>query len=164
MTLWVVETNVGGVANDDVASGKHDPECVLACVRFLGEVMKSGRVVLDSEWEIINEYRHILRSSGQPGVGDAFLKWILTHRANPSRCQTVDTAAAEIPDRLAGFDPADHKFIRAAVAAPQSHIAEASDSEWWSRRADFEAAGIPVEFLCPAYVTATSGRKYGKPA
>jgi hypothetical protein len=162
MILSVVDTNVGGVANDDVASGQHDPKCVLACVRFLREVMTSGRVVLDSEWLIINEYRHILHSSGQPGVGDAFLKWVLTNQANPSRCLRVSIAEAEIPNSLADFDPADHKFIMTAVAAQGSHIAEASDSEWWSRREDFAAAGISVDFLCPRYIAASSGRKYGQ--
>lgn len=129
---WVVDTNVGVVANDrvdDRPEPPHFPASIGSCVGFLREVMRSGRVAIDDTWEIIHEYQARMRSSGQPGPGDAFLKWVLVNQANPARCQP--------------------------------RIAEAVDGLWWKRRADFEEAGIAVNFLCPEEIKANSDRKHG---
>jgi len=123
--------------------------------------MRSGRIALDFGWEIINEYRHILRSAGEPGIGDAFLKWVLNNQENPDRCHRVDIGRVAVPAELTDFDPADHKFIKTAVASPGAHIAEAVDSLWWKRRADFAAVGIPIDFLCADYIKSLSDGKYG---
>jgi len=64
------------------------------------------------------------------------------------------------PHRIAGFDPADGKFIRTALGCPHPRIAEAVDGLWWKRRADFEAVGITVNFLCPE-IKANNDRKHG---
>ena len=114
--------------------------------------MKSGRITLDFGWEIISEYKHDLRSTGEPGIGDAFLKWVLTNYANIDRCHQVDIREVSIPVKLEDFDPADHKFIKVAIASPGARIAEATDSEWWYRREDFAEAGIPVDFICPSHI------------
>lgn len=156
-----VDTNVGIVANDRPGENTRSLDCVLACQRLLRDVMAFGLLITDQQWQIINEYRDHLRSSGQPGVGDAFLKWVLVNRANPARCRQVDIDAVEVPRPLADFDPADHKFLRVAAAAPGAHIAQACDSLWWKRRADFAAAGIAVRFLCPEEIAALSDRKHG---
>lgn len=157
----IVDTNVGIVANGRINENTRSAECVAACVQFLGDLMSSGQVVVDAKWEIISEYRHMLNSTGQPGVGDAFLKWVLTNQANSERCLFVNTDGIGVPQGLADFDIADHKFIRVAVADPQASIAQASDSLWWKRRADFVAAGILVNFLCPKDIKGLSDRKHG---
>ena len=154
--LWVVDTNVAVVAN-----GKHpaaSPECVRACVHRLEQVRQS-RVVIDDNWRILREYRSNLSESGQPGVGDRFLKWLLQNHANRQRCVKVtltpnDEAAqiyAEFPasPALAGFDPSDRKF----VAVSNGHrakppILQAVDSKWRGFESALAAAGIHVEFLC----------------
>ena len=90
---WVVDTNVGVVANDrldDRPDPPHLPSSVSSCASFLREVTRSGRVAIDDAWEIIREYQARMRSSGQPGLGDAFLKWVLVNQANPARCSRVD--------------------------------------------------------------------------
>jgi hypothetical protein len=159
----VVDTNVGIVANDKIGGvGSRPPECVRACVELLGDIMRYGCVALDLNWEIIGEYKHELRSTGEPGIGDAFLKWILTNYANPNRCHQVEIRATTIPPELKGFDPADHKFIKTAIASGGARIAEATDSEWWFRRADFEEAGIGIDFICPSCIEDASDRKYGR--
>lgn len=161
---WVVDTNVGVVANDrldDRPDPPHRPDSISSCVNFLVEVMRSGRVAIDDAWEIIREYRARMRSSGQPGPGDAFLKWVLVNQANPARCHRVDITGIAVPDRLAGFDPADHKFIQTALGCTHPRIAQAVDSLWWKRRTDFDTAGIEVTFLCPEEIKASSDRKHG---
>lgn len=148
---WVVDTNVGIVANNRVEDQPGDrpffPESVEACTDFLDDVVRNGTFAIDNGWEIIGEYQHKLHSSGQPGPGDRFLKWVLVNQANPARCHQTDITVVEVPAELQGFRN-DEKFFRAALATPGAVIAEAVDSQWWHRRADFEAAGIRVMFLC----------------
>lgn len=157
---WVVDTNVGIVANGRDEDGPHQPESIIACVRFLKDIMQSGRIAIDDRWEIIREYTHDMHSSGQPGPGDAFLKWVLTIKAT-DRCDQIDISAIAVPDQLAGFDPADRKFIRTALGCPDPRIAEATDGLWWKRCADFGSAGITITFLCPEEIQANSARKHG---
>jgi hypothetical protein len=157
---WVVDTNVGIVANDRKAEGAHLPESVLECVRFLIALTKSGRVAIDAGREIIREYQHLMRSTGEPGVGDAFLKWVLTNQTNHNRCRIVDITGIVVPDELDGFRD-DEKFIQTALGCPKPQIAEAVDGLWWKRRRDFATKGIIVHFLCPEEIKASSDSKYG---
>ena len=131
----VVDTNVAAVAN---ARDSHDPACVVACVDFLQALRASGTIVLDDEWHILREYESNLSSSGQPGFGDAFLKWVHNHQANAIRCMHVHITPdarrgfVEFPDdpRLKGFDRDDRKFIAVACAHPdRPPVAQALDSE-----------------------------------
>ena len=161
---WVVDTNVGVVANDrpeDRPQSAHLPECISACTKFLKELMDAGCIAIDDAWEIIREYQARMRSSGQPGPGDAFLKWVLVNQATTTRCHRIDINEIAIPDRLEGFDPADGKFIRTALGCPEPRIAEAVDGLWWKRRMDFEATGITINFLCPEEIKENSDRKHG---
>lgn len=155
---WVVDTNVGIVANDREADGPHLPESVLACTRFLEDLMNTGHLAIDDRWEIINEYKHRMSPAGQPGPGDRFLRWVLVNNANTRRCSQIDISAISAPEQLADFDPSDIKFIRTALGCARPQIAQATDGLWWKRRADFESAGITVDFLCPAEIQANSTR------
>jgi len=158
--IAVIDTNVPVVAN---GQGGDFPGCVVACLRCLIEFRRSGVLVLDDGWRIIREYMGNLRSSGQPGVGDAFLKWVLTNWANPTRCCLVAIAEsgsgrkdfAEFPadPRLAEFDPDDRKFVAVARAHPQHPpILQALDSEWWHCRETLAENQVDVTFLCPAEI------------
>lgn len=157
---WVVDTNVGIVANNRTHDGSHLPESLLECTRFLKGMMESGCIAVDNTRQIINEYHHKMRSTGEPGIGDAFLKWVLTNQANPSRCRAVDITDITVPERLKGFRD-DEKFIRTALACPDPRIAEAVDGLWWKRREDFKVSGITVHFLCPKEIKENSDRKHG---
>ena len=90
----VVDTNVAVVAKG--RSGQASLGCVITCNERLGQIM-SGEVklVLDDMWRIIGEYMQNLRSSGEPGVGDAFLRWVLTNKDNPQRCELVTITPVE---------------------------------------------------------------------
>jgi len=152
----VVDTNVPVVANS--RSGQASPDCVLVCLQRLDRITRTGRVALDDQWRIIREYQANLRSSGQPGVGDAFLKWILTNLANPERCELVsitpvgdETNFQEFPSdtALRRFDPSDRKFVAVALAHSQHPpIIQAIDSKWWEFRIPLRRNGVKVEFLC----------------
>lgn len=100
-----------------------------------------------------------LRSEGQPGPGDAFLKWVLTNRSNPQRCALVSLTPQgdsflEFPNDpdLEGFDPSDHKFAAVAHAHPDHPpVLNATDSDWWHYREALACHGVRVEFVCPDY-------------
>jgi len=154
----VVDTNVAVVANGK--SAQASPECVQTCVKRLRELTQTGRLVLDNRWLILKEYRANLRSDGQPGVGDAFLKWVLTNYSNPDRCELLTitptdekyTDFVEFP-RSAGlfrFHSHDRKFVAVALAHPKRPpILQAVDTLWWEMKTELESAGVTVDFLCP---------------
>jgi hypothetical protein len=121
--------------------------------------MATGKIVLDEGNWILSEYQDNLRSDGQPGVGDAFLKWVYNYQWNPQWCDRVritptedGTSFSEFPDDpdLKGFDRSDRKFVAAARAHPESPpILNAVDTDWWLFRAALVRNGVHVEFVCP---------------
>jgi hypothetical protein len=149
---WIVDTNVGIVANNRPDGQPQDrpffPDSVIACTNFLQVTTQSGRIAIGDGWEIIGEYQHKLHSSGQPGPGDRFLRWVLLNQANPERCQLIDISHIAVPEQLTGFRN-DEKFFRTALGCPDATIAQGVDSQWWHRRDDFESVGIKIHFLCP---------------
>ena len=153
--IVVVDTNVPVAANK--GSPQASPQCVVLCAKRLWEIQRRGVLVIDSGWEILREYMRNLRSLGEPGVGDAFLKWVLTNRTNAERCLEVDVhpecgSYAEFPksESLARFDPSDRKFVAVALAHPSKPpILNATDSDWWQYRRALEGHGVTVVFICP---------------
>jgi hypothetical protein len=153
----VVDTNVPVVANG--RSEQASPECVKNCAIRLRQLTSEGKLILDEGWLILREYMANLTSSGQPGTGDAFLKWVLTNYRNPRLCELVKITpknSAEIDfeefpshPMLRGFDPSDRKFIAVAMAHPDKPpVLQATDVEWWEMRGHFGAAGVSLDFLC----------------
>ena len=153
----VADTNVPVVANgrSEQASG----ECVLSCLKRLQRLTRSDKLVIDSHWLILREYIANLRSEGQPGPGNAFLKWVLTNVHNPRRCELVritqtssdETNFAEFPkdQRLKGFDPSDRKFVAVALGhSRRPPILQAVDRKWWQFKEVLLSHGVKVEFLC----------------
>lgn len=163
----VVDTNVPLTAN------RQEPaDCVLSCSTALHDLMKSGHLVIDDKFRIIREYRNKLSPSGQPGVGDAFLKWVLTNQANPQRCTHVPLTPKPDDPRdfeefpadaaLAGFDPSDRKFVAVSCAHPaRPPILQATDSKWWGFRNALASCGVKVRFLCPGHIQELYDRKAG---
>jgi hypothetical protein len=154
----IVDTNVLIVANGRDCP-QASPECILACVQKLREIEQNGTLVLDDAWHIIREYTHKVSPSGQPGLGDAFLRWVLTNQSNPQRIEKVpitplgDDEFAEFPNSpdLAGFDRSDRKFVAVALTHPQRPpICNAVDSDWRNFHNALLQTGVTVEFLCPS--------------
>jgi len=155
----VVDTNVAVVANGH--SKQASPECAMSCGQRLLEITSgTEKLVLDDQREIIREYMNNLQSSGQPGVGDAFLKWVLTYRINTELIEYVNITLVidehgmtfeEFPTDpvLSDFDPDDRKFVAVALAHPQKPpILQAVDTRWWDFRDALLRNGVRVEFLC----------------
>ena len=161
----VIDTNVLKVANN---GGSHDPGCVRKCVRRLRHIRDHESVVIDNQWLILREYDGKLNQSGQPGVGDAFYKWVLTNQGNPQRCVMVDINPtdtsrlnfSEFPKTkaLERFDPDDRKFVAAAIVAG-CPVLVALDTDWWQARRALEDARVKLEFICEAEVAQLAGRR-----
>lgn len=153
----VVDTNVAKTANSE------NPEagigCAAACARALQQIVASGHVYIDDAGMIVAEYRKNLRAKGQPGPGDAFFKWLLTHEWGVTRVTRVRLTPKdsdshdfeELPSPPSGvvYDPSDRKFLAVAAAHPDHPpILQSFDSKWWGWRVALRDVGVTVHFLC----------------
>jgi len=163
MGTWVIDTNVLLVA--DLRHQDISPECVSACVLRLQAIQVEGEIVLDDGFEILEEYQHKTDANRGKTVAQVFLKWLWR---NPGRWFTVHLerhpergyAAFPSAPELAAFDPADRKFIAAAVAcSAHPPILQAADSKWLSVAGALQHQGIAVEFLCPDDLRRFAARK-----
>lgn len=154
----VMDTNVAIVANGKTPQA--GDSCMGACITTLLELREQHRILLDEQGLILEEYRRHLSPSGQPGVGDAFFKWLWSNQANPEHCrQMVLTPVKngwrgfeELPDdpALATFDRNDQKFLAVSIASGErAPILNATDSDWWHHQETLGRHGVEVQFLCP---------------
>lgn len=154
---YVVDTNVPIVCNGQTEQASYG--CVEKCKEKIEEIRNSGVLILDSNWLIIREYMRKLHSSGEPGIGDAFLKWVLTNYTNENRCELVSITPIgpesldfeEFPSNLElrGFDPDDRKFVAVAIAHNDNPtILQAVDCQWWEMRDGLLSIGLDINFLC----------------
>jgi len=151
----VVDTNVILVAND--AHPDVSPECVLECVRRLEQLMQSGSIAIDDAYRILGEYQHKTSPRKGKGVGDLFIKWVLTKLADAQRVHLVtltelgEDRFAEFPvaSLEAVFDRPDRKFAAVANAHPaKPTILQAADCKWLDWWPELKANGVNVAFLC----------------
>jgi hypothetical protein len=155
-----VDTNVAVAANR--TSPQASFACVTECIRVLNDICRGHILVIDDSWHILREYQQELRSEGQPGIGDAFLKWVLTNRNNLYHCVQVHITPSddsqepidfeEFPDdpALYKFDPADRKFVAVAIVhSEHPRILNATDSDWWYYKDVLAKHGVKVDFVCP---------------
>lgn len=168
----VIDTNVPIIANmaKDPDSIPIDLEkCVSSCIETIQHVVRNGGLVIDCGDEIYDEYRHKLSMSGQPGVGDAFMRWVHYHRWTfPEDDRVFITkkgySFAEFPNHpgLTNFDLSDHKFVAVANAhPPKPPILQATDSKWWGWKDALAEVGITVRFVCPRYIETKYKEKMG---
>jgi len=164
----LVDTNVPKTANLALNPNTIPDElqcCVSACVDAIDAVVTKGHLVIDDGDEILTEYIQNLKLSGQPGVGDRFMKWVYNNCGKFDRVKITKDGGSykEYPtdEGLEKFDPSDRKFIAVANAHPEKPpILEATDSKWWGYKDILDEAGIKIEFLCPEYVESKYREKY----
>lgn len=158
MKSVVVDTNVGLVANGKAEQAS--PECVLTCIDRFERIREKEKVLLDDGMYILHEYMSNLSMSGQPGMGDAFMKWVWENQANPGHCLQIHITPKEPgsddfeefpndPD-LRDFDMSDRKFVAVSIASGLNPpVLNASDKDWWEYRKPLERNGVQIDFLCP---------------
>ena len=158
----VVDTNVPKVANGFSEQASED--CVEICIEKLEQITAGEmKLALDDQRRIINEYRRQLNPSGQPGFGDAFLKWVEINWTNPEWCDLVEITPVagpkinfeEFPDDpdLDDFDDDDRKFIAVVCAHPDNPpIWQAVDSKWRNFLDALQRNDVTVEYICEDYM------------
>ena len=160
MKAVVVDTNVAMVANQKAPQAS--PDCLQACLDALQQIIDKGTVVLDDGMHILKEYMENLSLAGQPGLGDAFLKWVWTHQGTP-RCEQVhitpkpgeEYTFEEFPSDpdLERFDLSDRKFVAVARSSSRKPpVLNAVDTDWWIFRVPLKRHKVQVRFLCPEHM------------
>ena len=168
----LVDTNVPKNANlatkPDLLSDVPDT-CVEQCVLAVEHITANGGLVLDDGGEIFAEYIANLSLGGEPGMGNAFAKWVQNNQWNIQKVDRVTITKtsgsyAEFPDHdgLIQFDISDRKFIAVANAHPAKPLVlQATDSKWWGWQDALAQVGITVHFLCAGYVEEKYAKKMG---
>jgi hypothetical protein len=168
---YVIDTNVPVTANLATQGDADIPaDCISACVQYIKHITQNGGLVLDDGGEIFEEYRRRLSLRGQPGQGDAFVKWVCDHQWDERKVTRVrinrqGDSYQEFPTHpeLTSFDPSDRKFVAVSNARPDKPaILQGLDSKWWGWASALEEGGIEVCFLCPEIVEATFKKKMTK--
>lgn len=161
---FIIDTNVPRKANDHNRINKiskDEAKCVQKCIEFISYVIKncdSGGLVIDNGDHILKEYRRQLSMSGEPGVGDHFLKWVYTNIGKfPQEDRVTITPQGdsfiEFPPINIDVDIQDKKFFAVSYAHPSKPIiAEAADAKWLNWKDEFEKFGIEMLILCPEYM------------
>lgn len=150
----VVDTNVAVTAN-----GINTHACIpcqLKCIEFLESSTKTSsatRFVLDESGLIFEEYRSHLSFRGQPGLGDAFFKYLHDYQYYENKVLRVAITPtgdrngfSELPAN--NVDPSDQKFLAVALVSNAS-IINAVENDW-SEQSDLLAnLAVNVKQLCP---------------
>ena len=150
---FVIDVNVAVVANIRESDAPQD--CIQSCINLFKKIFDGDIVVLDSMGLILEEYRNRLRSSGQPGIGDAFMKYVHDNSYNPERCEMVDLTPIvgstrlfheyPVDPALVSFDPNDKKYVAVACASSLApEIANAVDTDWWEFRGPLKKNGYRI--------------------
>lgn len=169
----LVDTNVPKTANLAIQPDPNSDvplDCIQKCVEAVKHVIKKGCLVIDAGGEIFEEYRKQLSMSGQPGVGDHFMKWVHDNRWSLHESQRVNITKngdsyEEFPEheKLNDFDISDRKFVAVTNAHENKPpILQATDSKWWGWKDALSEVGITVQFLCPEYAKDKYDKKMGK--
>jgi len=153
----LVDTNVCVVANGHAQQASD--ACRSNCIEILESVRANSTVLVDSLDQIFEEYLANLSVVGQPGPGDAFVKWIWDNQGYPEILRRVQIHASPPPqcfvefplsENLVGFDASDRKFVAVAIASEVNPpIYNAVDSDWWEFGVALAASGIHVINICP---------------
>ena len=163
----VVDTNVATTANG--ANQGASQGCVVSSAKALQTVMETGHVYVDASGLIVAEYRKNLSAKGQPGPGDVFLKWLLTHEWGGSRVIRVPinpvAGNPEDFDELPvgnTYDASDRKFLEVAAAhTPHPSLLQSFDSKWWGWQDSLATVGLKIHFLCEGDIEAKHAMKMG---
>jgi hypothetical protein len=165
----IVDTNIILIANEQHADVGE--ECIKTCTLQLLTITRSGRVAIDDGFRILSEYQNKTDANRGNRPGDAFLKWVLRNKANPTKCDQVplkdhpERGFESFPDdlELKDFDTPDRKFVAVACAHPQHPpILEAADSKWLGWAEALKRHGVKVVFVCEEDIHRFQQRKAQK--
>lgn len=159
MSAVVIDTNV--LIYADNTEQKYQL-CAQSCIHGIN-VAKEGIVVLDSENEIMKEYRRYIVAdyskysitSQLPSAG-LFLKWLFDNLYNDASVEKVDCSHIDFENypiftedsELIHFDRSDRKFVVVAMRSSLNPtIVVAIDRGWWNHK-EVLRRHVDIEFVC----------------
>jgi len=134
---FIIDTNIFAAANG-LANHLTERE-INKCKQFIAALAGNSVISLDLQGEIFQEYFIYTNRSGQPGIGDAFVKYLWDRQSDKMHCEKVDIEKNENgiykqlneKDGLLTFDSSDQKFIAVYLGSEkQPVICNACDSDW----------------------------------
>jgi hypothetical protein len=148
---YIIDTNVL------IAANGHSPQVsaggVERCQKFVNSLFVNTLISIDSNNEIFDEYFRHMNFSGQPGIGDSFVKYLFDRQADITICETVEVireakhhyrVLSDKPDLL-DFDKSDLKFIAVHLLSKyHSPIVDACDSDWAENKVLLNSHNIKV--------------------
>jgi hypothetical protein len=148
---FIVDTNVF------IAANSHSPQVeqsgIEKCQKFIDGLFSNSTISVDSNNEIFDEYFKHMNRSGQPGIGDMFVKYLYDNQCNPEICEVVEIKKdkkylyqvfSDKPD-LFQFDRSDLKFIAVYFLSKFSpDIYNACDSDWMENKALLDLYDVKV--------------------
>lgn len=158
----VVDENVLIVANDLTRRSQGlaplcpeaDDDCGIACADALYDLIENGRVGLDDGSEILEKYKQHCSFSGQPGVGDAFMRAVFERGYDDSWAERVSVRANgnfKLPESFlsCGFDNDDHLWIAVAHnASVTASVLNAVDSDYQIHAEELGKLDLTIVQLC----------------
>ena len=154
---YIVDTNVFIAANG-MADQLNEAD-IDKCRLFVCSLFEDTVVSVDMRGEIFEEYFSHMNRSGQPGIGDAFVKHLWDRQCDKNVCEMVnviknkDGMYEHILEKggLLQFDKSDLKFIAVYFGSQNKVvICNACDSDWENNRELLQEYQINVmELLKP---------------
>lgn len=156
MSDIVIDANVWVMADRTVNDGLpiEEQNCIRACRNWLKQFVDGDdRLVVDWQYAIISEYR---RNIGRNGFAAPLLNALESESYSRFTGVVLDVDEdnnATLPNGLTLDDPADRKYIAAAMQCdPYAPIYNAADTDWAKERNQLVDHGLTIRELCPDYI------------
>ncbi|BBZ56608.1 hypothetical protein [Mycolicibacterium phocaicum] len=165
----VIDTNVPLVVK--LPEG-HSRELRDACEEMLENIIDDRiPVVTDAGGEIFEEYSHQLDLSGQPSLGDTFIRYIHDNRYRWDAAMRPDIQPGQPGTSTYGvldgdhdaIDPSDRKFVAAAKVA-RVPVVQATDTKWLDWGEVLRRHGVSVEYAHEPSIRAAYRKKFDRDA
>jgi len=139
---YIIDTNIIIAANgetDHLTKPEKDK-----CKQFIASLFNNSIISFDLQGEIFYEYFKYVNRSGQPNIGDVFVKYLWDRQNNSNHCEKVDIERNKKgiykqfnkKEDLLDFDSNDQKFIAVHIGSKKNPvICNASDSDWENSKA-----------------------------
>lgn len=158
MANYIIDTNIIVSANKKAIHLSENQN--LKSSSFLQDIYQneSDCISVDSFGLIFKEYFRYSNRSGQPGIGDAFAKWLWLNQYNNLFCEQVCITPLdnyhmdflEFPhvDSLKNFDKSDKKFVAVAISSHNSpEICNSCDSDWKKYELELKKYNIKIHYI-----------------
>ncbi len=126
------------------------------CMEYINDLVnsKDTKIVLDMDFEILNEYRNNV--SDKSNMGKIFFGWLYNYYSDIQPEDNIKLMKNEYGQYLSfpydkdteSFDESDKKFIALANShKDKPPFVEASDGKWLGYEDSFAKYGITIEFI-----------------